>query len=186
MSVPTTSRRNSFGVSIALHEDCNTLGATMRPTGKAILLALQLGVFASAAYACGGELPTSCDNGDRNEAKWLLNRAVHAVESDKDHALVWFSERSHGYRTEDLYVFCIGPDNHVSAHPNGSLVGVDASKLVDITGKPFGAAMIESAKAGAVGDITYMWPRLERSKPSVKHTMFTRVSDQVCGVGYYE
>lgn len=141
---------------------------------------------ASGAHACGGEAPTSCDDGDRNEARWLLNNAIKAVEHDETQALTWFSERSHGYRTVDLYIFCIGPDNHVSAHPNATVRGMDAAKLVDINGVPFGAAIIRDAKAGRISDITYMWPRLEQSKPALKHTMFTRVSDQICGVGYYE
>lgn len=140
----------------------------------------------SGARACGGEVPTSCDDGGRNEARWLLDSAVKAVQRDEAQALTWFSERSHGYRTLDLYVFCIGPDNHVSAHPNATLRGTDATKLADINGAAFGAAIIRDAKAGRFSDITYMWPRLEQSKPAVKHTMFTRVSDQICGVGYYE
>lgn len=140
----------------------------------------------SGAHACGGEVPTSCDEGSRNEARWLLDSAVRAVEHDEARALTWFSERSHGYRTLDLYVFCIGPDDRVSAHPNATLRGTDAAKLADINGVPFGAAIIRDAKAGRIGDITYLWPRLEQSKPALKHTMFTRVSDQICGVGYYE
>ena len=163
----------------------SSVGAAMRLQFVFSVLALCLAT-ASGAHACGGESPTSCDDGERNVARWLLNRAVKAIEHDEAQALTWFSERSHGYRTLDLYVFCIGPDNRVSAHPNATVRGTDATKLADINGNAFGDAIVRDAAAGRISDITYMWPRLEQSKPALKHTIFTRVSDQICGVGYYE
>ena len=139
----------------------------------------------SAAIACGGEVPTSCGS-DADDARYLLKLAVIAVKQNEGQALSWFTNQSHGFRTEDLYVFCIGPDNIMDAHPDPKIKGVDATKLVDSKGFHFGEEMIKSAKDGRLSDITYMWPRLDGAKPYVKHTMFTRVADQICAVGYYE
>ena len=46
--------------------------------------------------------------------------------------------------------------------------------------------MLKEAKEDQISNITYLWPRLEAAQPSVKHTMYTRVKDQICAVGYYE
>ncbi len=146
---------------------------------------LPMAALPSMAAACGGEVPTSCDN-DADDARYLLKLAVIAVKQNESQALGWFSDQSHGFRTQDLYVFCIGPQNIMDAHPDPKIKGVDASMLVDTNGFHFGAEMIKSAKEGKISDITYLWPRLEGTKPYIKHTMFTRVADQICAVGYYE
>ena len=111
---------------------------------------------------------------------------MKAVQRNGPVALKWFTEQSHGFRTMDLYVFCIGPDNILDAHPDPDLLGTDATKLVDPLGHHFGQEMIQQAREGVISDVTYLWPRLNEAKPTTKHTMYTRVSDQICAVGYYD
>jgi hypothetical protein len=45
---------------------------------------------------------------------------------------------------------------------------------------------MHGASEGKVGEITYPWPRPDTIKPLEKHTFYTKVRDQICGVGYYE
>ena len=138
------------------------------------------------ALACGDETGMSCAlSGD--DARYMLKEAVKAVNKDEGSALKWFTEMSHGFRTEELYVFCIGPDHVMDAHPDPKINHTDIlQSLIDTNNFHFGEIMWNQAKEGQVSDITYLWPRLETSKPSIKHTMFTKVRDQICAVGYYE
>lgn len=140
----------------------------------------------SPALACGDETGSSCGNSE-DDARYLLKAAVVAVQKDESQALQWFTEQSHGFRTEDLYVYCIGPDHVMDAHPDPKINHTDVTQsLIDKSGFRFGDVMLKEAKEGAVANITYLWPRLEDYKPSVKHTMYTKVKDQICAVGFYE
>lgn len=141
---------------------------------------------ATEAFACGDESGLSCGN-DEDDARYLLSQAVSAVRKDEVSALTWFTEQSHGFRTEDLYVFCIGPDHIMSAHPDPKINHTDVTQsLIDTSGHHFGDEMVKGAKEGVISNITYLWPRLDGYKPTVKHTMYTKVRDQICAVGYYE
>lgn len=140
----------------------------------------------AAALACGDEAGGSCDN-DADDARYMLNAAVAAVKADEAQALRWFTEQSHGFRTQDLYVYCIGPDHVMDAHPDPKVKDTDVTRsLVDAGGFHFGDVMLKEAREGQIANITYLWPRLEAMKPSTKHTMYTKVKDQICAVGYYE
>ena len=119
------------------------------------------------------------------EAKAMLERAVQAVKADKQRALAAFSLGTDGFRQGDLYVFCIGPDGKVDAHPNPELIGVDARGLSDKNGKHFAVEMLNVAQPGTFAEVTYSWPRLLGAEPIPKTSFVTKVDDQVCGVGYY-
>ncbi len=143
-------------------------------------------VAPSIALACGDETGSSCST-DEDDARYMLTAAVAAVQKDETSALIWFTEQSHGFRTEDLYVYCIGPDHMMDAHPDPKINHTDVTQtLIDESGFHFAEMMLKEAKEGQVSNITYLWPRLEAMKPSVKHTMYTKVKDQICAVGYYE
>ena len=45
---------------------------------------------------------------------------------------------------------------------------------------------MQKATEGKVDEVTYWWPRPDSDEPLEKHTFYTRVSDQICGVGYYQ
>ena len=64
-------------------------------------------------------------------------------------------------------------------------VGQNIKSIKDSTGKSFGNEMFATAKEGVISEIDYMWPRLNTTGPVEKHSYYTRIGDEVCGVGYY-
>ena len=143
---------------------------------------------ARPAAACGGwaEWGGSCGGSDASEARWMLDRVAKALKANEAGALQDFTRGANGFRTQDLYVFCIGPDGRMSAHPDPELMGKDARALRDPTGKAFAAEMLDVAKEGALAEVSYLFPRPGSSKPVPKTSFVTRIGDQVCGAGYYE
>ncbi len=116
----------------------------------------------------------------------MLKRVVAEVTKDKLKALEEFSHGRNGFRTMDLYVFCIGDNGHIDAHPDQKLMGQDARALVDPNGKHFGAEMLDEFKEGEIIEVKYLFPKLNSTVPVPKTSFITRVRDQVCGVGYYD
>ena len=51
---------------------------------------------------------------------------------------------------------------------------------------PRGQEVMRTATEGKVSEITYWWPRTGSNMPLEKHTFYTKVGDQICGVGYYK
>ena len=161
----------------------------MRATLLASCLAAALGAaFPGPARACGfAEAPSGCGEADaEREAKWMLSRVVTAIQRDKTQALRQFAKGEGGFRTADTYVFCVGPDGIMSAHPSAILQGQDVRELHDETNNYFIRTMMETAKAGQVQQIRYLFPRPGSTQATPKTTFYTLASDQVCGVGYYE
>jgi hypothetical protein len=46
--------------------------------------------------------------------------------------------------------------------------------------------MMRTATEGKINEIAYMWPRPSSDTPVQKVTFFTKIDDQICGVGYYK
>ena len=46
--------------------------------------------------------------------------------------------------------------------------------------------MMQKATEGKINEVTYWWPRPGSDKPLEKTSFFTKVGDQICGVGYYK
>jgi len=42
------------------------------------------------------------------------------------------------------------------------------------------------AEQGTISEVAYMWPRPGSDIPVKKITYVTKVTDQICGVGYYK
>lgn len=148
---------------------------------KAALICLI--VLVSAAFAGGSASAES--NGTAAEAKAMLDRAIVEVKAGLPAALAKFNDANGGYRDRDLYVFCANADDGViTAHPK--LVGTDLHTLKDKNGKPFGVEMLEKAREGEVSEVAYMWPRPDGTEPVEKSSYITKVSGQLCGVGYYK
>ena len=121
----------------------------------------------------------AADYGTKDDARAMLDRAVAAVEQDKARALEMFNEGEAGAKDRDLYVFCANAsDGIITAHPT-----LKGGQLNDF---PRGVEVMHGASEGKVGEITYPWPRPDTIKPLEKHTFYTKVRDQICGVGYYE
>ena len=60
--------------------------------------------------------------------------------------------------------------------------------LQDIKGKkgyPYGQEMMQKVSEGTIAEVHYWWPRPGMDKPLLKTTFYTKVGDQICGVGYY-
>ncbi len=165
----------------------------VRPTVTILLTALGVSaagaVTPDPALACDGfsEAPISCDDGAPDRfAQWMLKRAAAAVGVDEPKALREFTRGEGGFRTADSYVFCVGPDGVMSAHPNPILRGHDVRGLHDKTGHYFIKDMLEQAKPGKVSVISYLFPKPGSTVEQAKTTYFTRVADQVCAVGVYD
>jgi hypothetical protein len=45
---------------------------------------------------------------------------------------------------------------------------------------------MRTATEGKISEVAYMWPRPDSDTPVQKVTFFTKVGDQICGVGYYK
>jgi signal transduction histidine kinase len=123
--------------------------------------------------------------GTAEEAKAMLERAVAAVKEDEAKALDMFNKGEGGFRDRDLYVFCANvSDGVLTAHPTNR-----GKPLQDIEGKhgaPFGQEIMQDASEGTIKETTYWWPRPDSDKPVEKTSFYTKVGDQICGVGYYK
>jgi signal transduction histidine kinase len=128
----------------------------------------------------------SNDKGSAQSAKAMLERAVAAVKADESKALADFNAGTNGFRDHDLYVFCARLDGKVDAHVDPVQIGRNIKDLYDIDGVAFGQEMMAIAQPNEIKVISYMWPEPSSHVPVDKVTFFTKVSDQVCGVGYYK
>jgi signal transduction histidine kinase len=127
---------------------------------------------------------SAAESGTREQAKFMLNRAVAVLKADKDRALDLFTSGNGGFIDRDLYVFCGGPDGFLTAHPY--FMGVNLKRFRDKTGKAVGEEMFASAKEDSISEVSYKWTRPGMGDEQVDKTSFyTKVDDQVCGVGFY-
>ena len=94
-------------------------------------------------------------------------------------ALDIFNRGEGGFKDRDLYVFCANASDSVqTAHPTGL-----GARLKDFA---FGEEIMRTATEGAINEVTYLWPRPGSDTPVPKVMFFTKVGDQICGVGYYK
>src|ERR1700693_2104793 len=150
-----------------------------------MLRKLMLGAIASVALALSAANYAQAQSGTAAEAKAMLEKAVTAVKQDKAKALDMFNKGEGGFKDRDLYVFCANAsDGVMTAHPTHK-----GEQLADIKGKkgfPLGQEMMKNATEGKVSEVTYWWPRPGSDKPLEKTSFYTKVGDQICGVGYYK
>jgi hypothetical protein len=117
--------------------------------------------------------------GTAEEAKAMLDRAVAAVKQDKANALDLFNKGEGRFKDRDLYVLCANAsDGIITAHPT--------HKGGQLKNFPLGQEVMRTASEGKVSEVTYPWPPPGSIKPLEKHTFYTKVGDQICGVGYYK
>ena len=117
--------------------------------------------------------------GTREEAKAMLDKAVTAVQENKEKALAMFNNGESGFKDRDLYVLCANAsDGIITASPSSN-----GQHLTDFAP---GQKVMQTATEEQVKEITYWWPRPGSIKPLKKHTFYTKVADQICGVGYWE
>ncbi len=146
---------------------------------KPITVLMVAGVLMVAAG-----VTSAAEFGTREEAEALLERAVAVLETDKDKALDLFLSGNEGFIDRDLYVFCGGPDGMVTTHPD--VMGLSLKGFKDKTGKAVGEEIYASAKEGDISEVSYKWQRPGGGDEQVdKVSFYTKVDDQICGVGYY-
>ena len=123
--------------------------------------------------------------GTEKEARAMLDKAVAALKENKEKALEMFNKGEGGFRDRDLYVFCANAaDGSLTAHPY--LKGENLQDIVGKKGFPLGKEIMRTASEGEIKELSYWWPRPGTDKPLEKHTFYTQVVGQNCGVGYYK
>lgn len=123
--------------------------------------------------------------GTQKQARAMLERAVVAMKKDKAKALAMFNKGEGGFRDRDLYVFCANAsDGILTAHPY--LKGENLTDIVGKKGYPLGKEIMQNATEGKIKEVAYWWPRPGSEKPLEKHSFYTKVEGQNCGVGYYK
>ena len=129
---------------------------------------------------------TAGEKGTPAEAKALLDKAVTLVQTQGDtKALATFNDPKGGYQDRDLYVFCFGPDNKVTANVDQSLIGTDEMGVKDADGKAIGKEMMAIGKKGE-GNLEYKWKNPVSQKVETKVSYLKKAGTQVCGVGSYK
>ena len=123
--------------------------------------------------------------GTEKEARAMLERAVGVLKENKEEALAMFNKGEGGFKDRDLYVFCANAsDGVITAHPY--LKGEHLQDIVGKKGFPLGKEIMQKATEGRIDEVAYWWPRPGSDKPLEKHSFYTKVADQNCGVGYYK
>jgi hypothetical protein len=165
------------------------------PTGGKFML--RTFMIAAATAAVLTLSPTvfgqQSDHGTAEQAKAILVKAEAAVKANKSKALEMFNAGEGGFVDRDLYVFCANiSDGKIVATGNTNakqVLGQDLRTLEDSTGKVFGSDLYAAGKKpdGQITKVSYLFVRPgPDTKPVPKVSLVTRVSDLVCGVGYYK
>jgi hypothetical protein len=148
-------------------------------------LAFAIGQAAILVLLNPTSVPAQAQFGTEKEARAMLDRAVVAMKENKEKALAMFNKGEGGFKDRDLYVFCANSsDGVLTAHPY--LKGEHLQDIVGKKGFPLGKEIMRTATEGKISEVTYWWPRPGSDKPLEKHTFYTKVVGQDCGVGYYK
>lgn len=141
-------------------------------------------LIAAVVLMVATNIASAAEFGTREQAKAMLERAVAVLRTDTDRALDLFTSGDGGFIDRDLYVFCGGPDGMLTAHPY--FMGINLKGFKDKTGMAVGETIYASAKEGEISEISYKWLQPGGGNEQVdKVTFYTKVADQICGVGFY-
>jgi hypothetical protein len=124
-------------------------------------------------------LAATSQYGSAADARTMLARAVAAIKRNETQALAMFNNGSGGFKDRDLYVICANASS-------GVITASPTSRGKLLQSFPPGKKVMSTAQQGKVSEITYFWPRPGSIAPLKKHTFYTKVADQICGVGYWE
>jgi signal transduction histidine kinase len=139
-----------------------------------------------ALPAVSGALAQEEERASPEEARAMLDQAVeHYEEVGREQAIADFNEPEGDFRDRDLYVFCVGPDDTMIAHP--SVVGMDVTTLTDAEGQEIGNEIIRIGREEGGGTLDYRWENPTTGEVEDKSTYIEPVGDDVvCAVGYYQ
>lgn len=147
-----------------------------------------LAAAASAALLSSASASAADDFGTAEEARAMLERAIVAVEADKEAALESFTAGSDGFKDRDLYVACFeqGTDDLMMTAHGGlaSLVGTPSHDLTDAKGVNLGE-LLDRDTGGEIETATYWWPRPGSEEAVEKVSFYVTVDGQNCLVGHY-
>jgi signal transduction histidine kinase len=154
---------------------------------------LMIGAISAAAYTLSSAtFAQQGQFGTALEARAMLDKAVAAVNANKDTALAMFNKGEGGFLDRDLYPFCANASDgkFVAVGPNArQLLGTDIRVLKDPTGKVYGQELYAAAQKpdGQITEVSYMCTRPGTDNtPVPKVTFVTKAGDLGCGVGYYK
>jgi signal transduction histidine kinase len=154
---------------------------------------LMIGAISAAAYTLSSaSFAQQGQFGTALEARAMLDKAVAAVNANKDTALAMFNKGEGGFLDRDLYPFCANASDgkFVAVGPNArQLLGTDIRVLKDPTGKVYGQELYAAAQKpdGQITEVSYMFTRPGTDNtPVPKVTFVTKAGDLGCGVGYYK
>ena len=152
----------------------------MKMLPKFGLIAVTAIAFATPAFAQ--------DRGTAEEAQELLNQAVqHYEEVGREQALQDFNDPQGEFVDRDLYVFCVGPDDMMTAHGgNPDLIGMDVTTLQDAEGQEIGNRIIEIGRTEGEGTLEYKFENPMTGEVEDKATFIQSVGEEICAVGYYQ
>jgi cytochrome c len=120
------------------------------------------------------------------EAKAWVKKAVEYYQANgKEKALAEFSKPKGEFVKGDLYIYVLDLNGKMLAHPKGSLVGQDFTKIRDPNGKLFAVDIVNDAKVNGSGWITYKWEHPTTKMPAPKTVYFEKVGDVVICSGFY-
>ena len=120
------------------------------------------------------------------EAKAWVKKAVAYYKSyGRTKALAEFSKPKGQFVKGDLYIYVLDMNGKMLAHPKGSLVGRDFTKIRDPNGKLFAVDIVNDAKANGSGWINYKWEHPTTKMPAPKTVYFEKVGDVVICSGVY-
>jgi hypothetical protein len=159
-----------------------------RRGGRAMLQRTMIAVLAFWAFAASAVgYAQTAQFGTAEEARALLDRAVMSMKADRANTIAQINKGEGGFKDRDLYVFCYA-DGKVVAHGNDATrVGLATKDLKDVAGKPYAEEMLRVAEEGKVAEISYMYARPgSDTTPVPKIALVTKVTDDVCAVGYYK
>lgn len=141
----------------------------------------QLFLTSTMALLFSGAIDTlqAAKFGTANEARAMLDKAVAAVKEDKTKALANFNSDTGDFKDRDLYVLCANASD-------GTITASPSSNGMNLNDYPPGKKLMKTATESEVRETTYWWPRPGSLKPLKKHTFYTKIGDQICGVGYWE
>ena len=148
--------------------------------------AFPIGLAAILALFTATSIPADeAQFGTEKEARAMLQKAVAALKENEKKALEMFNKGEGGFKDRDLYVFCANAsDGVLTAHP--SLKGEHLQEIKGKKGYPLGKEIMENATEGKLKMVSYWWPRPGSDKALEKHSFYTKVAGQICGVGFYK
>jgi hypothetical protein len=110
---------------------------------------IMIGALASFAVTLSIAAFAQNQRGTAAEAKAMLEKAVAAVQADKEKALAMFNKGEGGFKDRDLQPFCFNiSDGKIVATTVPNLLGTDIWTLKDNAGKEFGKEGYQSAVEG--------------------------------------